>query len=158
MLTGLALGAAFFFIAGCGSQAEALTKQQVACMQELNDILKTVQNDQTAIDAKPKLQAVSEKMRGLKAEQEKLALSTEKTLELDKKYGDAKSISELKNESERISNLKLKQANFDAIMNALGSPSYATPAPDPAPAAPAEQNTDPAANPFEKPSAGTVEK
>jgi hypothetical protein len=77
-LTALTLGLFLAGLSGCGDTHDSLAKQQIATLNEMADILATV---------KPKLKALAEKARDLKARSDKLGkLSEEEKKKLQEKY------------------------------------------------------------------------
>ena len=86
-LAGLAL-ALVFTVSGCGDSPESITKDMIKAMNEMADVLESIKDKDSAEKAKPKLEALSKKMKDLKERADKLKVDDKKKKELEEKYKD----------------------------------------------------------------------
>lgn len=95
------------FFNGCDRAPthDSVMEDSVTVMEDLAKVMATVKDEASAAAAKPKLKELSDKMKTLKAESDKMAKpSKEKEDELKKKYEDrmTKAMTSLFGESMRI--------------------------------------------------------
>lgn len=114
---------ALVLVAGCDSAPthDSVMEESVSSMEEMVAIMKTIKDKPSAEAAKPKLEALGDRMKELKAEADKLGKpSKEKEAELKKKYDDRmqKVFAELMGEGMRIGmNPELKDVMKDVKMD-----------------------------------------
>lgn len=118
------LAAVLAFAAGCdsGPTHESVTKDSLAAMEEMTTALKAVQDEASAAAAKPKLQAIGERMRKLKEQSDKLGKpSADADATIKKEYEPRmrKAMSDLLGETMRVGmdpklGAALKDINIEA--------------------------------------------
>ena len=114
---------ALFLVAGCDSAPthDSLMKDSLSTMEEMVAVMKTVKDEASANAAKPKLQALAEKMKKMKEQADKMEKpSAEKEAALKKEYEPRlqKVMGEMLGETMRIGmDPKLQTAVKDMNMN-----------------------------------------
>jgi hypothetical protein len=91
MKQALALMSVLFLLTctGCGGDsADKVADDTVSIMNEMATVMESVKDEASAKAANAKLRDLGERMKALKARQDKLALTPEQKIEMEKKYKD----------------------------------------------------------------------
>lgn len=98
---------------GCGDSPDKVAEDGISVMDEMATVMESVKDEASAKKANAKLRALTDKMKDIKARQEKLSITTEQKIELQKKHEEKMGavVERLMREGMRISvDPKLKSA------------------------------------------------